>query len=155
MCIAGGIFLPVSAFEPEAMNCTADNITYVKFLYKSNIDGINEALQLYKESHPGYDVKSLVDYMYSPFLNKASDSAKCLKDLGVDPSTVAQLSKDAQQIFNYDPERLSKVAPLFVQNVPVPEFPAASLVLLACIIFLALYQLKLRGRGQKGKDLPN
>jgi len=110
-------FSSACGFEPEEMNCTIENLNYVKFLYKSNIDGINEALRLYKQSHSNYTMKSMVDYMYNPFLNKASDSAKCLMDLGIDPITVAQLSPDTQKVFNYDPNRLSKMAPLFVKYV--------------------------------------
>lgn len=126
------------------MNCTARDTDYVKFLYKSNIDGINEALKLYRQSHPNADMKALTDYMYNPFLNKASDSAKCLADLGVDPLSVAQLSSDAQKIFNYDHDRLSKMAPLFVEYVPIPEFPFSFPVLLAGIVYLILYRLKFK-----------
>ncbi|MDE1829526.1 MAG: hypothetical protein KGI25_04310 [Thaumarchaeota archaeon] len=144
--ISLGGFLPVFGFEPEAMNCTVNDLDYVKFLYKSNIDGINEALQLYKQSHPNYNMQSLVGYMYNPFLNKASDSAKCLEDLGVDPLSVAQLSSDAQQVFNYDHERLSKMAPLFVQYVPIPEFQLSIPILLVGLGFLIFYPLKFRTR---------
>ncbi len=146
ICFILGGFLPVFGFEPEAMNCTEDNLDYVKFLYKSNIDGINDALQLYKQSHPNYGMKSLVDYMYTPFLNKASDSAKCLKDLGIDPLTVAHLSQDAQQVFNYDTARLNKTAPLFAQYVPIPEFQFSVPILLASITVLVLYQLRFKNK---------
>ncbi len=130
-------FSSVYGFEPEAMNCTTGNLDYVKFLYKSNIDGINEAIRLYEESHPGHTMKSLVDYMYNPFLNKASDSAKCLMELGINPLTVDQLSPDAQKIFSYDPDRLSKMAPLFVKYVPIPEFGNYELLLMI-ILFCGL-----------------
>lgn len=146
MCLILNGFLPASGFEPEVMNCTTSNLDYVKFSYKSNIDGINEALDLYKQSHPGYDMKSLVDYMYNPFLNKASDSAKCLEDLGIDPLSVAQLSSGAKQVFSYDHERLSKMAPLFVQYVPIPEFNLSVAILSLGMFFLIFYQLKFKTR---------
>ena len=134
-------FSSVYGFEPEAMNCTAGNLDYVKFLYKSNIDGINEAVRLYEQSHPNYTIKSLVDYMYNPFLNKASDSAKCLIDLGIDPLTVAQLSPDAQKVFTNDPERLSKMAPLFVKYVPIPEFGNSAFLIITILFFALLFSL--------------
>lgn len=124
------------AFEPEAMDCTKGNIAYVEFLYKSNIVGINDAVRFYMESHPGTDMKSLAHYVYSPFLNKVSDSAKCLEDLGIDPATVAQFSPEARQVLNYDPEGLSKMAPEFAKYVPIPEFVPSAVVLLAGISFL-------------------
>ena len=129
----------VYGFEPEVMNCTIKNLDYVKFLYKSNIDGINEALRLYEQSHPNYTMKSLVDYMYNPFLNKASDSAKCLMDLGIAPITVAQLSPDAQKVFGYDPDRLSKMAPLFVKYVPIPEFGSYEFLIMTVLFFTLLF----------------
>lgn len=142
-------FSSVYGFEPEAMNCTTGNLDYVKFLYKSNIDGINEALMLYEQSHPNYTTKSLVDYMYNPFLNKASDSAKCLIDLGINPLTVAQLSPDAQKIFNYDPERLGKMAPLFVKYVPIPEFGNHAFLIITMLFFVLLLTTSLRGIRKK------
>ena len=126
-------FSSVYGFEPEAMNCTTENLDYVKFLYKSNIDGINEAIKLYEESHPNYKMESLVDYMYNPFLNKASDSAKCLTDLGINPLTVDKLSQDAQKIFAYDPDRLNKMAPLFVKYVPIPEFDGYEFLIITAL----------------------
>ena len=128
-------FSSVYGFEPESMTCITANLDYVKFLYKSNIDGINEAVRLYEESHPNYTMKSLVDYMYNPFLNKASDSAKCLADLGINPLTVDQLSPDAQKIFAYDQDRLSKMAPLFVKYVPLPEFGSNEFLMIIILFF--------------------
>jgi len=49
-------FSSVNGFEPEAMDCTTGNLDYVKFLYKSNIDGINEVVRLYEQSHPNYTI---------------------------------------------------------------------------------------------------
>ena len=121
------------------MDCTTGNLDYVKFLYKSNIDGINEAIRLYEQSHPNYSIKSLVDYMYNPFLNKASDSAKCLIDLGINPLTVAQLSPDAQKVFSYEPDRLSKMAPLFVKYVPIPEFGNYEFPIIVILFFMLLF----------------
>ena len=146
-------FSSVYGFEPEAMNCTAGNLDYVKFLYKSNIDGINEAVRLYEQSHPNYTIKSLVDYMYNPFLNKASDSAKCLLDLGTNPLTVAQLSPDAQKVFNYDPERLSKMAPLFVKYVPIPEFGNYAFLIITILFFALLLTTNLSGIRKKYSQL--
>ncbi len=121
-------------FEPEAMDCTAANLDYVKFLYKSNIEGINDAVRLYKESHPGYDMKSLANYIYTPFLNKVADSAKCLEDLGVDPNSVYRLSNDSRQVMEYDPGKLEGIAPLFVQYVPIPEFGLSMAVLAVAFV---------------------
>lgn len=134
--LSAASILPAYGFEPEAMDCTKGNIAYVEFLYKSNIMGINDAVRLYKESHPGADLKSLTNYVYSPFLNKVSDSAKCLEDLGVNPLTVAQFSAEAQQVLSYDPQSLSGMAPEFARYVPIPEFGTSVPVLLAAIAAL-------------------
>ena len=146
-------FSSVYGFEPEAMDCTAGNLDYVKFLYKSNIDGINEAVRLYEQSHPNYTIKSLVDYMYNPFLNKASDSAKCLIDLGTEPLTVAQLSPDAQKVFTYDPDRLSKMAPLFVKYVPIPEFGNYEFLTITTLFFVLLLTTSLSNIRKKDSQL--
>lgn len=132
-------FLPALGFEPEAMDCTGANLSYVKFMYKSNIVGINDAVQLYKESHPGYDMKSLANYIYTPFLNKVADSAKCLEALGVDPMTVAQFSNESRTVLEYNPAALAAMAPLFVQYVPIPEFdPQAGGMLLGLGLVVGL-----------------
>ena len=135
-------FPQAHGFEPEGWNCTSQNLDYIKFLYKDNINGINEAIRLYRQSHPNYDMKSLVDYMYNPFLNRVSDSAKCLQDLGVNQTSVAQLSQDAQKILSYDPDRLSKMAPLFVKYVPIPEFGSNTILMIAILFFMMLLFIK-------------
>ena len=134
-------------FEPESMDCTAANLSYVKFLYKSNIDGINDAVRIYQESHPGYAMKSLATYLYTPFLNKVADSAKCLEDLGVDPLSVAQFTNDSKSVLEYDPDALGRMAPLFVQYVPVPEFGPSELAVLAGIGMAVGMGLWYRGGG--------
>ncbi|MDE1861635.1 MAG: hypothetical protein KGI33_01855 [Thaumarchaeota archaeon] len=132
--------VPAMGFEPEGLNCSQSNQDYVKFLYKSNIDGINEAVRIYIANHPNYDIRSLVDYMYTPFLNGASDSAKCLKDLGISPSSVAQLSNDSLRVFSYDHDRLAKMAPFFVRDVPIPEFQVPFIILVSCLALLVIYR---------------
>lgn len=131
--------MPAFGFEPESMDCTTNNLDYVKFLYKSHIDGINDAVRLYEQSHPNYSMASLVSYIYSPFLNTVSDSAQCLENLGVNPQNVAQLSSDAQKVLSYDPDRLNKTAPLFVKHVYIPEFPIIIPILSLGFILLLIF----------------
>lgn len=138
-----GSFLPAFGFEPESMDCATKNLDYVKFLYKSHIDGINDAVRLYKQSHPNYTMPSLVSYIYSPFLNTVSDSAQCLENLGINPQNVAQLSPDAQKVLSYDPGRLNNTAPLFVKHVYIPEFPIMIPILsLGFILLLVFHKTK-------------
>ena len=60
-------------------------------------------------------------------------------DLGIDPITVAQLSPDTQKVFNYDPNRLSKMAPLFVKYVPIPEFGSFAFLIITLLFFALLF----------------
>lgn len=138
-------FLPAFGFEPEALNCSAGNMDYVKFSYKSQIDGINDAIRLYEQSHSNYTIESVASYIYTPFLNAASDSAQCLGKMGINPQDVDQLSPEAQKVFSYDPVALNKTAPLFVKYVPIPEFPfTLPVLLLSLILLLVFYGSKFR-----------
>lgn len=137
---------PANAFEPESIDCTPSNLDYIKFLYKDNINGFNEAVSLYEHQHPGYTKGSIVAYIYNPFLQVPADLAKCLRDLGVDPSTVAQVSPQLQAVLLFDPERLNKTSPDFVRYVPIPEFgPLAAASL--CILISASILFSRHGRG--------
>ncbi len=100
--------------------CDKANLQYNEFLYKEDINGLNEAAVLYVDAHPHYNISDLASYMVTVYLNQPVDLAGCLRANGVNPSSIAQLSPLAYGALVYDKKNLEGFSPDFLEAIPAP-----------------------------------
>lgn len=117
-------FQYASADHVIILQCTPDQIVFNKYIYKENINGVNSAVSLYRSAHPASSVSELVSYMGKLYvwMKIIPDYAHCLRDMGVDPSTVAQLTPQAANVLINDSNDLLGFSPTFLKEVPIPGF---------------------------------
>ncbi|MFZ1076905.1 MAG: hypothetical protein WAN47_05705 [Nitrosotalea sp.] len=104
-----------------AKDCTAVNLQYNEFLYKEDINGINQAASLYVEAYPHYSMGKLAGYMDNVYLNQPVELAQCLNELAINPASVAQLSPLAYGALVYDKAQLQGYSPNFLKEIPTPQ----------------------------------
>ncbi len=104
-------------------DCTIANLPYNQELYKEDIRSINQAAILYVEAHPNYSMKDLASYMVNVYLNQPVELAHCLRDLGINPASVAQLSPLAYNAITYDKANLRGYSHDFLTEIPAPQQP--------------------------------
>jgi len=106
----------------SAADCTKPNMEYNTFLYKEDINGINDATRLYMEEHPHASMKELIWYLRTVYvyLKQPVELAHCINGLGTNPSSVAQLSPLAWNALTWDKQELEGFAPDFLEEIPAP-----------------------------------
>lgn len=100
--------------------CDKANLQYNEFLYKDDINGLNQAAALYVEAHPHYNISNLASYMVTVYLNQPVELANCLRTNGVNPASIAQLSSLAYGALVYDKKNLEGFSPDFLEAIPAP-----------------------------------
>ena len=103
-----------------ANGCDKANLQYNEFLYKEDINGLNEEASLYVQAYPHYDISNLASYMVTVYLNQPVELAGCLRDNGVNPASIAQLSPLAYGAIVYDKKNLDGFSPDFLEEIPLP-----------------------------------
>lgn|SRR5574337_900992 len=104
-----------------AKDCNKTNLPYNQELYKEDIVSINQAARLYIEGNPHYKMSGLASYMVNVYLNQPVEIAHCLRDLGINPSSVAQLSPLAYDALTYDKTNLHGYSHNFLAEIPAPQ----------------------------------
>ncbi|MGB9003620.1 MAG: hypothetical protein WCC52_07435 [Nitrosotalea sp.] len=104
-----------------AKDCTAVNLQYNEFLYKEDINGINQEAGLYVEAYPHYSMGKLAGYVDNVYLNQPVELAQCLNELAINPASVAQLSPLAYGALGYDKAQLQGYSPDFLKEIPAPQ----------------------------------
>ena len=104
-------------------DCTSANLPYNEDLYKEDIMSINQAASLYVEGNSHYRMADLASYMVTVYLNQPVELAHCLRDMGVSPSSVAQLSPLAWDALVYDRQNLLGYSHEFLKEIPAPQAP--------------------------------
>ncbi len=102
-------------------DCNMKNLDYNQELYREDIIGLNQATSFYVEAHPGYTMKELSGYMDNVYLNQPVELAHCLRDLGINPASVAQVSNLAYSGLVYDRAQLQGYSPNFLKEIPAPQ----------------------------------
>lgn len=102
-------------------DCTRANLPYNEELYREDIMGINQAALLFAEGNPHYKMGDLASYMVNVYLNQPVELAHCLRDLGVNPASVAQLTPFAYSAITYDKANLEGYSHDFLGEVPPPS----------------------------------
>lgn len=110
-------------------DCTAANLQYNEFLYKEDINGINQEAGLYVEAYPHYSMGRLAGYVDNVYLNQPVELAQCLNELAINPASVAQLSPLAYSALVYDKAQLQGYSPDFLKEIPAPQVDTAQTVL--------------------------
>lgn len=110
-------------------DCNVTNLGYNQELYKEDIISINQAASLYVEGHPNYTMRQLADYMNNVYLNQPVELAHCLRDLGINPTSVAQISHLAYGALVYDRVQLQGYSPNFLREIPAPGVDLAQNIL--------------------------
>lgn len=108
-----------------AKDCTAVNLQYNEFLYKEDINGINQEASLYVEAYPHYSMGKLAGYVDNVYLNQPVELAQCLNELAINPASVAQLSPLAYGALVYDKAQLQGYSPDFLKEIPAPQVDTA------------------------------
>lgn len=109
-------------------DCTAANLPYNEDLYKEDIMSINQAASLYVEGNPHYRMADLASYMVTVYLNQPVELAHCLRDMGVSPSSVSQLSPLAWGALVYDRQNLLGYSHDFLKEIPAPQVPSQQML---------------------------
>ncbi|GEM_PF-2572526 len=128
LCLVASILIGPVAIEyveahglVTAKDCTADNLTFNRELYREDIAGINDAARFYVEDNPNYKTADLAQYMVNVYLNQPVELAHCLRDLGINPASVAQLSSLAYGALVYDKANLLGYSHNFLREIPPPD----------------------------------
>lgn len=109
--------------------CNVTNLGYNQELYREDIVSINQAASFYAEGHPGYTMRQLAGYVDNVYLNQPVELAHCLRDLGINPASVAQLSPLAYSALVYDRAQLQGYSPNFLREIPSPQIDVVQNVL--------------------------
>lgn len=106
------------------LQCTPGQLEFNEYLYKENINGINDAVSLYQHAHPNSPTSDLFSYMGKLYvwMKVVPDYAHCLRDMGVDPSSIVQLTPQAANLLITDANDLSGFSPDFLKEVPITGF---------------------------------
>jgi hypothetical protein len=107
--------------DVAAKDCTAVNLQYNEFLYREDINGINQAASLYVEAYPHYSMGKLAGYMDNVYLNQPVELAQCLNELAIKPVSVAQISPLAYSALVYNKAQLQGYSPNFLKEIPAPQ----------------------------------
>ncbi len=104
--------------------CTPDQVVFNKYIYKENINGINNAVSLYRSAHPNATISELTGYMGKLYvwMKVIPEYAHCLLHTGIDPSSVVQLSPQAANVLINDVDDLRGFSADFLKEVPIPGF---------------------------------
>lgn len=106
------------------LQCTPGQLSFNEYIYKENINGINDAVTLYRGAHPNSSNADLAGYMTKLYvwMKIIPEYAHCMRDMGVDPSTIAQLSNQSAAVLIADADDLRGFSPDFLKEVPIPGF---------------------------------
>jgi hypothetical protein len=115
--------------DVAAKDCTAANLQYNEFLYKEDINGINQEASLYVDAYPHYSMSNLAAYMDNVYLNQPVELAQCLRELAINPTSVVQLSPLAYSALVYDKAQLQGYSPDFLKEIPAPQVDTVQNVL--------------------------
>lgn len=115
---------PARADHVIILQCVPDQLAFNKYIYMENINGINSAVGLYITSHPNSSTANLASYMGKLYvwMKVIPEYAHCMREMGVDPSSVAQLSPQATTTLINDANDLLGFSPDFLKEVPIPGF---------------------------------
>ncbi|SRR5579885_596827 len=102
-------------------DCNKANLPFNQELYREDIMSINQAARYYVEGHPNYKMSDMALYMVNVYLNQPVDLAHCLRDLGINPASVAQLSPLAYDALTYDKANLQGYSHDFLAEIPASQ----------------------------------
>lgn len=118
------VILPASGDIIASIHCTPDQLEFNQYMYREHINGINDAIRLYLDGHPHYARSDLSNYMtklYAHF-QPVPEYAQCLREMGINPSSIAHLSNGAVMVLVYDAPEIERFVPNFMKNVPILGF---------------------------------
>lgn len=127
LLIAVLLLLPTTVLDSyghglvSVKDCNKANLPFNQELYREDILGINQAARYYIEGNPEYKMSDLAAYMVNVYLNQPVELAHCLRDLGINPASVAQLSPLAYDALIYDKKNLQGYSHDFLADIPAPQ----------------------------------
>lgn len=102
--------------------CNPNNLYFEKIDYEINVGQLDG---MYKE-YTAQEISNRILNDFPTRLEEIGKRAHCLRDNGIDPSSVATIDPHVLEGVNYvaqhNPEKLVQVAPEFAKYVPIPEF---------------------------------
>lgn len=112
---------PAGAHGVVVLQCTPDQLNFNKRMYWENIEGINNAVSLYLGNHPVADLNGYMHRLY-PWMVVIPEYGHCIRDMGLDPASVAQLSPQAAKALIEDAPNLVGYSREFLEEIPIPNF---------------------------------